>query len=193
VTVHSIGNFTDLIEESADFCGGRVYRSGAPRSMKMGTIARCAAIMQRPPTRSDRITSDGLRSCATPHGRLSSDFAGVRLLFGCGHFDQSRERRDGPKAGSRASIILLASKSHRLCLQPEDGPSESAGLPLSRQSASDRCHSSLERNCLRRGLRCCYLPRLSNTFRSRLLCRRPFLCFPQGTLPQGIARVFGAI
>ena len=39
MTVHSIGNFTDLIEESADFCGGRVYRSGAPRSMKMGTIA----------------------------------------------------------------------------------------------------------------------------------------------------------
>jgi len=32
------------------------------------------AMMARPPMRSGRITSDGLRSCATPHGRLSSRF-----------------------------------------------------------------------------------------------------------------------
>ena len=31
---------------------------------------------QRPARRSDRITSDGLRPCATPHGQLCPDFAG---------------------------------------------------------------------------------------------------------------------
>jgi hypothetical protein len=36
-----------------------------------------------PALRSGWITSDGLRSCATPHGRLSSGFRGC-----CGHFDQ---------------------------------------------------------------------------------------------------------
>ena len=78
------------------------------------------------------------------------------------------------------SINSRASKSHRLRLHPEDGQSGSIVVLQSRQSAFGSWHSSLERNCLRRELRCCYLPRLSNMFRSRLSCRRPFLCFHQG-------------
>jgi hypothetical protein len=33
-------------------------------------------------------------------GGCPPDFAVVRLPFGCGHFDQSRERRDGLDADS---------------------------------------------------------------------------------------------
>src|SRR5215469_8646085 len=88
--------------------------------------------------------------------------------------------RDGPTADLGGSITSLASKSHRLHLQPEDERSASVDLPLSQQSVSDPSHSNLERNCLRRELRCCCLPHLSNTSRSRLSYRPPFLCFPQG-------------
>jgi len=35
---------------------------------------RYVVLMLRPPRGSGRITSDGLRSCVTPHGRLSSRF-----------------------------------------------------------------------------------------------------------------------
>ena len=65
------------------------------------------------------------------------------------------------------SINSHASKSRQLRLQPMDEQSASAVLRQSRQSASGPSHSSLERNCLRRELRCCYLPRLSNMSRSK--------------------------
>jgi len=40
----------------------------------LALLVRRGAMMLWPPTRSGRITSDGLRSCATPPGRLSSRF-----------------------------------------------------------------------------------------------------------------------
>lgn len=44
---------------------------------------------QEPPKRLGRITSDGLRSCATPRGRLYADFAEVvRLPFHGNRFDE---------------------------------------------------------------------------------------------------------
>ena len=73
-----------------------------------------------------------------------------------------------PSADLAGAINSNASKSRQLGLLPEDERSASVDLPQSRQSASGPCHSSLERNCLRRELRCCYLPRLSNMSRSKL-------------------------
>jgi hypothetical protein len=66
--------------------------------MKMGTNAS--------PWRYDAAAADAIRpdnqrrnAISAPRGRLSSRFRGlVRLPFGCHHFDQSRERRDGPEA-----------------------------------------------------------------------------------------------
>jgi hypothetical protein len=89
-----------------------------------------------------------------------------------------------PVCPVRAKSLIRQTQSirtlPRLRLQPEDEQSGSIVVLQSRQSAFGSWHSSLERNCLRRELRCCYLPRLSNMFRSMLSCRRPFLCFRQG-------------
>lgn len=90
------------------------------------------------------------------------------------------------------TIKSHASKSRRLRLRPEDEQSASAFLPRSRQSASGPYHSSLEMNCLRRELPCCYLPRWSNMSRSKLSCRRPFLGFRQEYPAIGRC-VFGSI
>jgi len=38
-------------------------------------------MMPQPATRSNRQICDGLRSCATPHGRCPADFAGVVQLL----------------------------------------------------------------------------------------------------------------
>jgi hypothetical protein len=70
----------------------RLARHGRRR---WALLFRCGATMQRPPKRSGRITCDGLRSCATPHGRPVSsgpsrqadrqraqpNFAGAYSLF----------------------------------------------------------------------------------------------------------------
>src|SRR5215471_10868828 len=88
----------------------------------------------------------------------------------------------GSEADLTGSITSLVSNSHRLHLQRLDERSASIGLPLQRQSPSDPCHCSLERNCLRCELRCCYQSRLSNMFRSRLLCQAVSL-FSSGVLP----------
>src|ERR1700761_4022067 len=77
------------------------------------------------------------------------------------------------------------SKLHRLRRHPGGGQSGSIVVPQSRQSVFGWWYSSLERNCLRRELRCCYLPRLSNMIQSKLSCHRPFLYFRQGYLATG--------
>jgi hypothetical protein len=67
--------------------------------MKMGTIAS--------PWRYDAAAADAIRpdnqrrTAILRYASWTAVFpvsALVRLPFGCGHFDQSRERRDGPSA-----------------------------------------------------------------------------------------------
>jgi hypothetical protein len=76
-----------------------VYRSGAPRSMKMGTTAS--------PWRYDAAARHTLQSVNLRRPAilqyaqwgLSSGFRSVvRLPFDSGHAEQSRDRRDGPRA-----------------------------------------------------------------------------------------------
>jgi len=70
--------------------------SGAPRPMKMGTIAS--------PWRYDAATADALRSdnqrrtAILPYASRAAVFPispGGPVTFGCGDFDQSREQRNG--------------------------------------------------------------------------------------------------
>src|SRR6266550_4552042 len=89
-----------------------------------------------PVGRSDRLICDGLRFRATPHERLSSRFREVvRLRFDNGPLDQSRDRRDGPKAvistGVRAGFDAL--KMYRLVLKKY--------LPASLRRSNSLCHS----------------------------------------------------
>jgi hypothetical protein len=53
--------------------------------------------MRRPPKRSHRITSDGLRSCYASWPAVFPISRVAPLPLDCGHLDQSREWRDGPK------------------------------------------------------------------------------------------------
>jgi hypothetical protein len=86
--------------ESAVIGVDGVFRSGAPRSMKMGTT--------RSPFPYDAVARHALQwaNLRRPailryasHGRLSSRFRRVvRLPFDSGPHDRSRDRRDGPAA-----------------------------------------------------------------------------------------------
>ena len=80
---------------------------------------------------------------------------------------RGRERCPFRVGGLAGSLNSLASKSRQQRHQPMDEQSVSVVLRQSRQNASGLSHSSLERNCQRRELRCCYLPRLSNMSRSK--------------------------
>jgi hypothetical protein len=88
---------------SCQFC-----RTGAPRPMKMGTTASpwryevAAADAIRPDNqRRTAILRYALWAAVFPISRL------VWLPFGCGHLDQSQERRDGPDSEVRTIHIFI--------------------------------------------------------------------------------------
>jgi len=57
--------------------GGDIIAEMAHRGWwRWALLFRRGAMMLWPPTRSGRIPSAGLRSCTTPHGRMSFRFAG---------------------------------------------------------------------------------------------------------------------
>src|SRR5712671_334593 len=59
--------------------------------------------------RSNRLTCDGLRSCATTHRKQSSEFRSeVRLPFDSCPLDQSRDRRDGPVGDVKLSYSITS-------------------------------------------------------------------------------------
>ena len=131
-----------------------------------------------------RIKVQHERTCIP--AKLGDDKRWDRRQFGCRSAEKCNERsvRSSVHSVTLHSTTLLAmsvvgigglagslnshaSKSRQLRRHPMDEQSVSVVLRQSRQSASGLSHSSLERNYLRRELRCCYLPRLSNMSRSK--------------------------
>jgi hypothetical protein len=84
--------------------------SGAPRSMKMGTILSPYPKMPQLATRLNRQRCDTLRLCTTPRGRLPSRFyRRSGLPLNSGPLDERRDRRYGPIG----DIAPFPKSSHR--------------------------------------------------------------------------------
>jgi hypothetical protein len=81
--------------------------TGAPRPMKMGTIA---SLWHYDAAASQAIRPDNVRRTSilryAPWAALFPISRLFRSPFDCGHFDQSREQRDGQKAHVFAQTIL---------------------------------------------------------------------------------------
>jgi hypothetical protein len=134
-----------FVAKTAAFGANSVFRSGAPRPMKMGTTAS--------PWRYDAAADHALQSANLRRpaisryasGQLSSRFRRVvRLPFDSGPLDQSQDRRDGPcvdGSGLARRIFTLRRWSELPCVRPVSAVHTTAGHNALRGSGPDQKHA----------------------------------------------------